>query len=85
MCVKLGFDEEKINVIGIFIIIFGEVVIISVDIVIKFGSIELGFLDRFSGIFLLIGDFVSVELFLKVVLEFLKEILKFYICEIMRL
>ena len=77
MCVKLGLDEEKTNAIGIL-------TITPADIAIKSGSIELGFLDRFSGTLLLTGDFASVESSLKAVLEFLKETLKFYICEITR-
>ena len=68
MCIKLGLDEERI----------------SADIAIKSGSVELGFLDRFSGTLLLVGDFASVESSLKAVLAFLQETLKFYICEITR-
>jgi len=56
MCVKLGLDEEKTNAIGILTITPGEAAIISADIAIKSGSIELGFLDRFSGTLLLTGD-----------------------------
>ena len=82
MCVKLGLDEEKTNAIGILTITPGEAAIISADIAIKSGSIELGFLDRFSGTLLLTGDFAESSL--KAVLEFLKETLKFYICEITR-
>ena len=84
MCIKLGLDEEKTNAIGILTITPGEAAIISADIAIKSGSIELGFLDRFSGTLLLTGDFASVESSLKAVLEFLRETLKFYICEITR-
>ena len=62
----------------------GEAAIISADIAIKSGSIELGFLDRFSGTLLLTGDFASVESSLKAVLAFLQGTLKFYICEITR-
>ena len=43
MCVKLGLDEEKTNAIGILTITPGEAAIISADIAIKSGSIELGF------------------------------------------
>ena len=84
MCIKLGLDEEKTNAIGILTITPGEAAIISADIAIKSGSIELGFLDRFSGTLLLTGDFASVESSLKAVLAFLQETLKFYICEITR-
>jgi len=56
MCVKLGLDEEKTNAIGILTITPGEAAIISADIAVKSGSIELGFLDRFSGTLLLTGD-----------------------------
>jgi len=73
MCVKLGLDEEKTNAIGILTITPGEAAIISADIAIKSGSIELGFLDRFSGTLLLTG-----------VLAFLQETLKFYVCDITR-
>ena len=84
MCVKLGLDEEKTNAIGILTITPGEAAIISADIAIKSGSIELGFLDRFSGTLLLTGDFASVESSLKAVLAFLQETLKFYVCDITR-
>ena len=48
MCIKLGLDEGKTNAIGILTITPGEATIISADIAIKSGSIELGFLDRFK-------------------------------------
>ncbi len=84
MCIKLGLDEENTNAIGILTITPGEAAIISADIATKSGSVDLGFLDRFSGTLLLVGDYASVESSLKAVLEFLKETLKFYICEITR-
>ena len=80
----IGLDEEKTNAIGILTITPGEAAIISADIAIKSGSIELGFLDRFSGTLLLTGDFASVESSLKAVLAFLQETLKFYVCDITR-
>ena len=81
---KIGLSENNTNAIGILTITPGEAAIISADIAIKSGSIELGFLDRFSGTLLLVGDFASVESSLKAVLAFLQETLKFYICEITR-
>lgn len=84
MCVKLGLDDEKTNAIGILTITPGEAAIIGADIATKSGEVELGFLDRFSGTLLLVGDFSSVESSLKAVLEFLQNTLKFHICEVTR-
>lgn len=84
MCVKLGLDEENTNAIGILTITPGEAAIISADIATKSANVELGFVDRFSGTLLLVGDYASVESSLKVVLKFLKETLNFYVCDVTR-
>ena len=72
---KLGL--ERTGAIGIMTITPSEGAIIAADIATKAAGVEIGFLDRFSGSLVIIGDVASVEAGLKEVLKVLLQVLKF--------
>lgn len=74
---KLGLDHEAGNAIGILTITPSEGVIIAADIATKAGAVEIGFLDRFGGSLLLLGDVSSVEAALKGVIAYFDEVLHY--------
>lgn len=76
---KLGL-LDVVFVIGIFIIIFSEVLIIVCDIVIKFGVVEIGFFDCFIGVVVLIGDVFVVEYVFRQVICIFGELMCFIVC-----
>lgn len=74
---KLGLVTENKDAIGILTITPGEAAIIAADVATKASDIELGFIDRFSGSVVIVGDVSSVESALKDVLEVLENLLNF--------
>ncbi|MDN5330909.1 MAG: ethanolamine utilization protein EutS [Tepidanaerobacteraceae bacterium] len=72
---KLGLDPK--GALGILTITPGEGAIIAADIAIKSASVEIGFLDRFSGSLVVNGDVAAVECALSEVIKFLSEVLGF--------
>lgn len=77
VCKKLGLNEEHTGAIGILTITPSEGAIIAADIATKASGVTIGFLDRFSGSLVIVGDVGSVEEGLKEVLNVLEENLKF--------
>lgn len=77
VCRKLGLSEESTGAIGILTITPSEAAIIAADVATKASEVSIGFLDRFSGSLVLVGDVSSVEEALKSVLEMLGHILNF--------
>ncbi|MBS3968671.1 MAG: BMC domain-containing protein [Clostridia bacterium] len=67
---KLGLSES--GAIGILTLTPGETVIIAADVATKSAEIEIGFLDRFTGALVIIGDVASVETALKEVNNYLE-------------
>ncbi|KRM97326.1 hypothetical protein FC24_GL001582 [Loigolactobacillus rennini DSM 20253] len=63
--------------LGILTITPSEASIIAADIAVKAGDIKLGFLDRFSGSLVVIGEISSVESAVKQVTIGLERILHF--------
>lgn len=59
--------------------------IIVVDVVIKVLNVFLGFIDRFSGLVVILGDVSFVELVLNDVLEVLGNMLNFLFIKIIRI
>ena len=74
---KLGLVTENRNAIGILTITPGEAAIIAADVATKASNVELGFIDRFSGSVVIVGDISSVEAALKDVLDVLENLLHF--------
>lgn len=81
---KIGLDDEAGDSIGILTITPSEGVIIAADIATKAGDVEIGFLDRFGGSLVIVGDVASVEASLKSVLHYFGSVLKYDSVEMTR-
>ena len=81
---KLGLDDETGDAIGILTITPSEGVIIAADIATKAAVVEIGFLDRFGGSLVLVGDVSSVESAIKEVLGYFDETLNYASSEMTR-
>lgn len=81
---KLGLITEDMNAIGIMTITPSEGAIIAADVATKSSDIRLGFIDRFSGALVIVGDVSSVQAAIKDVLYVLSEQLKFTPTDITR-
>ena len=77
----LGEDHTGES-IGILHITPWEATVTAADIAMKSGSVELGFLDRFSGAVILLGDRAEVKSALEQVLTFFRDELGFPVCEL---
>lgn len=70
---KLGLDDHAAatgGAVGILTITPPEGVIIAADIATKAADVEVGFLDRFGGSLLLVGDVASVGASLNAIMDF---------------
>lgn len=74
---KLGLLAENMNAIGIMTITPSEGAIIAADVATKASDIQLGFIDRFSGALVIVGDVSSVESAVRDILHVLSEQMKF--------
>ncbi|OOB80560.1 MAG: propanediol utilization protein [Epulopiscium sp. Nuni2H_MBin003] len=74
---KLGLVSENINAIGIMTITPSEGAIIAADVATKTSDVELGFIDRFNGALVVIGDVSAVEEAIKEILYTLENTLDF--------
>ena len=84
ICQSLGLDEDTTGAIGILTITPGEAAIIAADVATKAADVEIGFLDRFGGAVVLVGDVASVEAAINNVLDVFETVLHFAITEITR-
>ena len=74
---KLGISEDKQVALGILTITPSEAAIIAADIAIKAATVEIGFLDRFSGSLVITGDIASIEAAMNAIIELLRGLLSF--------
>lgn len=81
---KLGLIIDKKDAIGILTITPSEASIIAADVATKASSVQLGFIDRFSGSVVVTGDISSVESALNEVVEVLGNMLNFTSTKITR-
>jgi len=81
---KLGLDDNSSGAIGIMTITPSEGVIIASDVATKAASVEIGFLDRFGGSLLILGDVASVEASLRAVLDYFEGTLHYSSVELTR-
>ena len=77
----LGEDHTGES-IGLLHITPWEATVAAADIAMKSGDIELGFLDRFSGAVILLGNREEVKSDLRHVLDFFRDELGFPVCEL---
>ena len=77
VALKLGLDDTHCEAMGLLTITPSEGVIIAADIATKAAGVEIGFLDRFGGSLLLLGDVASVEAALGGVLAYFDGVLHY--------
>lgn len=68
--------------IGLLHITPWEATVAAADIAMKSGDVELGFLDRFSGAVILLGNRAEVKSALEAVLTYFREELHFSVCDL---
>ncbi len=73
---KIGIQSEN-EAVGILTITPSEAAIIVVDIATKAAEVEIGFVDRFSGAVVIIGDVSSVKIALENILKTMESLLDF--------
>lgn len=82
---KLGLDP-KIDyakaAIGILTMSPSETSIIAADIALKKSSIDIGFIDRFSGTLIITGKISDVTTALEAVLNYAENVMGFTVCEL---
>lgn len=61
LCQKLGLAQQVEGALGILTITPSEAAIIAADVATKAASVDIVFMDRFSGSLVLCGDVASVE------------------------
>ncbi len=84
---KLGLDPQlDYNRAAICILSMtpSEISVIAGDIALKSASIDMGFIDRFSGTLIFTGKVAEVEAALEAIMAYLREKLGFTLCEITR-
>lgn len=81
---KLGLIGEYRGAIGILTITPSEATIIAADVAVKASGVEIGFIDRFSGSLVIVGDVASVESALIKVMDVLTKVLNFTATKITR-
>lgn len=81
---KLGLTEDSFDALGIMTITPSEASIIAADVATKASDVRLGFIDRFSGALVIVGDVSSVEAAIREALRVLTEVLDFSRTEVTR-
>jgi len=82
---KLGLDPKvdyNRAAIGILTVTPSETAIIAADIAIKAASIDIGFIDRFSGTLIITGSISDVSIAFEAVLNYARDVLGFEVCNI---
>ncbi|SET63259.1 BMC domain-containing protein [Lacrimispora sphenoides] len=74
---KVGVVQSGNEAVGILTITPSEAAIIVVDIATKAAEVEIGFVDRFSGAVVIIGDVSSVKIALENILKTMESLLDF--------
>lgn len=74
---KVGLNPDNKNAIGIMTITPSEGAIIAADVATKAGEIEIGFIDRFTGSLVIVGDVSSIEYAINEILQVLNQLLGF--------
>lgn len=84
---KLGLDpsiDYTRAAIGILTVSPAETAIIMADVAMKAAAIDLGFVDRFSGSLIISGTVSEVEASEQAILDYVKNVLGYTVCEITR-
>ncbi|MCL2780952.1 MAG: BMC domain-containing protein [Actinomycetia bacterium] len=75
LCEKVGLDGG--GAIGVLTITPAEAAIIAADAATKAAGVRIGFVDRFSGSLLLLGDLADVEAAVRAAADVLRDVLGF--------
>lgn len=84
---KLGLDpniDYQQAAIGLLCMCPSETSVIAGDIALKTSSVDMGFIDRFSGTLIFTGRISNVTQAVQAILSYLESRLGFAICEITR-
>ncbi len=84
LALDIGFhhDTHPEGSIGIMNMSIPEAVIIGADLAVKSGSVDIGFMDRFSGTLIIFGPRSDVEQAMADILDFFSRELHFKVCDI---
>ena len=82
LCQRVGLEDAE--AIGIMTLTPSESAIIAGDLALKAAAVEIGFLDRFSGTLVVVGDLSSVETAVEAANEGLAQILGFHPARVTR-
>ena len=74
-------EDHRGEAIGLVRITPWEAVVAAADIAVKSGNVEIGFMDRFCGTLILLGELAEVQASVEEVLRFFREELEFRTCE----
>jgi ethanolamine utilization protein EutS len=83
----LGIGKTKDDprfAVGLITISPAETAIIAADVALKASGIEIGSVDRYNGSLIITGTVSEVEASLEAVLGYVKEKMRFSVCEITR-
>lgn len=84
---KLGLDPEtdyRQAAIGILSMSPAEIAVIAGDLALKTASVEMGFIDRFSGTLIFTGLISDVQAAIHSILSYLEGTLGFTVCPVTR-
>ena len=84
---KLGLNPDldySRSAIGMLTVSPAETAVIAADLAIKTANVELGFVDRFSGTLIITGLVADVEAAMRAVMQYVRDVLQYTICEITR-
>jgi ethanolamine utilization protein EutS len=81
---KIGVAANRKDALGIMTITPSEAAIIGADLALKMASVEIVFVDRFSGSLVITGDVASVEAAVREIIRVLRDIMGFSATELTR-
>ncbi len=84
---KLGLNPDidyNRAAIGILTVSPAETAVIAADIALKTASVELGFVDRFSGTLIVTGTVSDTQAAIEAACAYIRDTLGFTVCEVTR-
>ena len=77
-------EDHRGEAIGLIRITPWEAIVAAADTAVKSGRVEIGFMDRFCGTLILLGELAEVQASMEEVIRFFREELEFWTCEIQK-